>query len=465
MELDPMGVSGGLMMSQARSHVRTALFVDFDNMYLNLKAIDPAAGEAFATEPNRWLRWMREDMGHVVPDATEETSREILIRACYLNPVSFGRFRAYFTQSAFRVVDCPSLTSRGKNSADIYMVLDIVDTLAHSTHFDEFVLLSADADFTPVMLRLRAHDRRTVLLASGPSATALQSACDMVLPLDIFLSEALGFSLHQTGSRAGPVPSVPRVSSPKLPGQVGADRLQQAMHDELKSVMAAAEAPVPMAAAAQRIRARLGNEVVSSGWGGTGSFKNFVESVTGDGLQVSGPHPPGYLLDPRRHDPIEAQEPRVPLPDSVAGLAHRVARIVGVPQLTPEAYRILFEEIARLSTGDSVGEPLNAIEPTIRDACAARGARVTRAAIHFVLQGLQAAGADWRAAGRDASTLAGEFADNVIRLSLNARMELTGEETDELRAWIGGGEPSLTPTSAEPAGGSVINDPAERGAG
>jgi hypothetical protein len=439
-----MGESGGqLMASKARSHVRTALFVDFDNMYLNLKAIDPAAGEAFATEPNRWLRWMREDMGHVVPDATEETSREILIRACYLNPVSFGRYRAYFTQSAFRVVDCPSLTSRGKNSADIYMVLDIVDTLAHSTHFDEFILLSADADFTPVMLRLRAHDRRTVLLASGPSATALQSACDMVLPLDIFLNEALGFSLHQTG----PVPPVPGVPAPKVPGQVGANRLQRAMHDELKSVMATAEAPVPMAAAAQRIRASLGSEVVTSGWGGTGSFRKFVESMTGEGLQVSGPHPPGYLLDPRRHDPIEAQEPRVPLPDSVAGLAHRVARIVGVPQLTPEAYRILFEEIARLSVGDSVVEPLNAIEPTIRDACADRGVRVTRTAIHFVLQGLQAAGADWRTAGRDASTLAGEFADNVIRLSLNARMELTDEETGELRTWIGGGEPSPTPAT------------------
>jgi hypothetical protein len=144
------------MMPPARSHVRTALFIDFDNMYLNLKGIDPAAGEAFATEPDRWLQWMREDMGQVVPDASEETSREILIRACYLNPVTFGRFRPYFTRSAFRVVDCPSLTSRGKNSADIYMVLDIVDTLEHSTYFDEFILLSADADFTPVMLRLRA---------------------------------------------------------------------------------------------------------------------------------------------------------------------------------------------------------------------------------------------------------------------------------------------------------------------
>jgi hypothetical protein len=420
----------------ARSHVRTALFVDFDNMYLNLKGIDPAAGVAFATEPDRWLRWMREDMGHVVPDAAEETSREILIRACYLNPVSFGRFRPYFTQSAFRVVDCPSLTSRGKNSADIYMVLDIVDTLAHSTYFDEFVLLSADADFTPVMLRLRAHDRRTILLASGPSATALQSACDMVLPLDVFLNEALGISLHVASAQDRPAAPVPAAAGPAPPDGAERARLQQAMRDELLSVVAAADAPVPMAAAAQRIRNHVGNDVVTSGWGGSGSFRKFVEGMTGDGLQISGPHPPGYLLDPRRHDPLEAQEPRVPLPDSVAGLAHQVGRIVGVPQLTPDAYRILFEELARLSADHPISEPLNVVEPTVRDACAVRGARVARAAIHFVLQGFQFAGVDWRAAGQDAGALAGEFADNVIRLCLNARMELTDEEVRELRSWI-----------------------------
>jgi hypothetical protein len=439
----------------ARSHVRTALFVDFDNMYLNLRSIDPVAGEAFATEPDRWLRWMHEDMGQVVPDATEETGREILIRSCYLNPVTFGRLRPFFTRSAFRVVDCPSLTTRGKNSADIYMVLDIIDTLTHSTYFDEFILLSADADFTPVMLRLRAHDRRTVLLASGPSATALQSACDMVIPLDVFLNEALGVSLNQTSQpgSAGAMPhaapsakarAVPVVAAPPpagtapATGQEDLDRLQQSMRDELMSVLAAAQAPIPMAAAAQRIRDRLGDVVLTSGWGGCGGFGKFVETIRGDSLQVSGPHPPGYPLDPRRHDHLEPEEPRVPLPAHVADLAHRVARIVGVPQLTSEAYRTLFQEIARLSAHAAVSESLNVVEPRIRDACVSGGARVTRSAVHFVLQGFQFAGVDWRGPDRDAAVLAAGFADNVIRLCQNARMELTGEELEQLRSWIAG---------------------------
>ena len=432
------------MPNHARSYVRTALFVDFDNVYSNLTAIDPAAGDAFATEPDRWLRWMQEDMGQVVRDAAEDAGREILVRSCYLNPIMFGKFRPFFTRAAFRVIDCPPLTTRGKNSADIYMVLDILDALDHPTSFDEFILLSADADFTPVMLRLRAHDRRTVLLATGPSATALRSACDMVLPLEVFLNEALEIDLEHNDAAAHPradgtrkpLAAVTAVRS--HPDDHDVDYLRQRMREELTVLVAAAAAPVPMAAAAQRIRDRLGDVVLQSSWGGCGSFRGFVQTVTNETLRISGPHPPGYLVDPRRHEPLEPEEPLDPLPDAVADLAHRVARIVGVPQLTSEAYQILFGEVARLSAKGPANDPLNVIEPGLRGACLTRGARIPRPAIHFVLQGLQLAGVDWRHPGHGAAALAEAFADNILRLSLNARMELTDDETQSLRTWIVG---------------------------
>ena len=42
-----------------------------------------------------------------------------------------------------------------KTGTDIHMVMDVLDTLEHRTRFDEFIVLSGDADFTPVLLRLR----------------------------------------------------------------------------------------------------------------------------------------------------------------------------------------------------------------------------------------------------------------------------------------------------------------------
>jgi hypothetical protein len=441
------------VVNQIRSYVRTALFVDFDNVYSNLNSIDPAAGEAFATEPDRWLRWMQDDMGQVVQDIPEGSGREILVRSCYLNPVAFGRFRPFFMRAAFRVIDCPPLTTRGKNSADIYMVLDILDALQHRTGFDEFILLSADADFTPVMLRLREHDRRTVLLATGPSATALRSACDMVLPLEVFLSEALEMSMepHVSAAPAGFVggTGLPRPGLAVASGAAGqlapviaesTERLRERMRDQLIAAVAEAQAPVPMAVAAQRIQSQVGDIALQSGWGGYGTFRAFVQTALSDKLQISGPHPPGYLLDPRRHEPLDTEELRAALPDDVADLARRVARITGIPQLPSESYRVLYDEIARLSAGGEVTEALNAVEPQLRDACNRRGVRMTRAAVHFVMQGLNLSGVDWRQPGQDPLRLAHAFADNVVRLCVNARMELTDDEIKRLRSWVTGSD-------------------------
>ena len=176
-----------------QKRLKSALFVDFDNIYLGLRQLDEDAAEQFASNPAHWLNWLAEGMpgmsGH---EELEHRKRDILIRQCYLNPRGFQQYRPYFTRAAFSVVDCPSLTSQGKNSADIYMVMDILDALNHPTHFDEFIILSGDSDFMPVMLRLREYDRRSTILSAGPAAAAFIAAADLVISEDVFIEYALG---------------------------------------------------------------------------------------------------------------------------------------------------------------------------------------------------------------------------------------------------------------------------------
>src|SRR4029078_1999898 len=120
----------------------------------------------------------------------------------------FGRFRPDFSRAAFEVVDCPALTSGGKTSSDIHMVIDILDALHHDTHFDEFVILSGDADFTPVLLRLSKHDRRSAVLAVGPASAAYKAACDQLIDEDTFLEEAIGADgSGRPGAAAYPAPA------------------------------------------------------------------------------------------------------------------------------------------------------------------------------------------------------------------------------------------------------------------
>jgi hypothetical protein len=190
-------------------HIRSALFVDFDNIYLGLQREDPNAAEQFATNPSHWLQWLQEKLPDPTADDGTRQRRKILFRRCYLNPSQFGRFRPYFTRSAVEVVDCPPLTSGGKTSADIQMVMDILDALGHATRFEEFIILSGDADFTPVLLRLSKHDRRSSVLAVGPASVAYKAACDLLIDQDTFLEEAIGVtSTQSTRSADSPATTV-----------------------------------------------------------------------------------------------------------------------------------------------------------------------------------------------------------------------------------------------------------------
>ncbi len=187
--------------------LKSALFVDFDNIYIGLTKTDPLAAERFASDPARWLAWLEKGRPGIPGETSSATpaarSRSILIRRCYPNPdAGFRRYRSFFTSSAFSVIDCPSLTRTGKNSSDIYMVMDILDTLNHKTYFDEFIIFSGDSDFMPVLLRLRAHDRRTTTLAIDFMPPAFKAACDLVISEEEFIEDALGVSPENNGGLA-----------------------------------------------------------------------------------------------------------------------------------------------------------------------------------------------------------------------------------------------------------------------
>lgn len=89
----------------------SAIFIDFDNIYLSLREQDDRAAQAFAAPPGRWLEPLRS-----MPDQGPEPARErtFIIRRCYANPSRFSKYRAYFTRSAFEVIDCPPLTGGGR---------------------------------------------------------------------------------------------------------------------------------------------------------------------------------------------------------------------------------------------------------------------------------------------------------------------------------------------------------------
>ncbi|WP_138732049.1 NYN domain-containing protein [Modestobacter excelsi] len=440
-------------MAFGSGYRRTALLVDFDNIYSSLRSVDPAAARIFATDPMRWSSWLEERLGAVGPDSDETTPRVVLHRTCYLNPSTWGSFRAYFTRAGFRVVDCPTLTQQGKNSADIHMVIDALDLLAHPTRYDEFIVLSLDADFTPLFQRLRSFDRRVIMLGSGPSAAALRNTCDYVIPDDVFIAEALMGEEAVAVADAPPaatqdVAPTPGASDPlATPRRADPDRMRRDLRNALVAMVTEAPEPLRMAFAAGKLRDRFGPEVTAGQWAGTGGFKAFVQSVADERLACRVRGVVGFVYQPGRHDidaaMARAEEssarPRVPQDtERFAGLwadaAARVCRVLGFPALLPSEWAGIFTGIADELTAHGFRD-MATLERVV-----AGSAGELRASVRFVGVGLSQAGYDLASRDRHtARAVGGCFHSNMLRLAENAQLHLDEPDHVALRDWVLGG--------------------------
>jgi hypothetical protein len=224
---------------------------------------------------------------------------------CYGNPVprrnahdnstdmsSFPFVRHHFLRAGFEVIDCPPLTAQLKNSADIRMVMDIRDLLMHETYFDEFIILSGDADFTPVLIRLRAHARRTVVFANDFTAAPYTAICDGEVReaalIDLILSGEPTDGAREAAGAAAPATS----------------KIEEARREILAEVVAGVRAsatPVPLEALADRALRALGHErTIATGWAGAGSFRELLRRGLPDEIRLTEDAP--YLVfDVKRH--------------------------------------------------------------------------------------------------------------------------------------------------------------------
>src|ERR1035437_7018315 len=317
--------------------LRCALFVDFDNVYIGLQRLDPSAAEAFASAPTHWLTAL--ETGN---DAEGEFSRRFLIRACYLNPSVFSQFRPNFTRAGFSVVDCPSLTQQGKSSADINLVLDAVDALSAETRYDEFVILSADADFTPLALRCRAADRRVTIITAGPAASAYRAVADTVITADE-LAELVKHPEPAEPAELDELPvqaieqgrTSPRTSPPSTPAKAGQSSTSPARKAVLRLVRSA-DRPLAGSVVAQTAH-KADPALSTSGWEGAGAFFPWLAQTVKELGAASRPAP-GFVWDPKRFS--EADLPSAGAVD-MPPLQRQVVDVTDIPNLPAERYRIL----------------------------------------------------------------------------------------------------------------------------
>jgi hypothetical protein len=526
------------MKREAGGPCLSAVFVDYDNIYLSLKRKSEEAAKRFAKEAGRWLREI--ESGQLITATNSQfgaARRRIAMNRCYGNPVprrnphdnstdmnSFPFVRHHFLRAGFEVIDCPPLTAQLKNSADIRMVMDVRDLLLHDTYFDEFIILSGDADFTPVLIRLRAHARRTVVFANDFTAAPYTAICDGEIRETALIELIL----------AGELPEGGRDEAAVAPGK---GKIEEARREILAEVIAgvrASAAPVPLEALADRALRALGHEkTIATGWAGAGSFRELLRRSLPDEIKLTG-DPPYLAFDAKRHAddraPKADQEPRdadanaspsrarphadaaaaaadadsqpasshrqnrlddtaPPGPASARGAAATAQRLATpgsvqqsiariqeacqAPPLAPQEYRLLFEIMAKEINANDLGAQTLA---SITQRAQERGLDLRRDDIRFVLEVVSEAD-PWFEQGTSADLFAARFRNFVIARCRGQGLKLTANEFELIDAWFTGAAPShgraalgssgtarLAPPVASPAG-SASQVPALEGRG
>lgn len=286
-------------MSSHSQPLLSAIFVDYDSVYGSLLRKNETAAAHFAQDVEVWLSEIAN--GRLVTPSSEQTRgrrRKFALARFYGNPMPqrapngegldrnrLPFVREHFSRAGFDMVECAPHGADLKSSANIPIVMDVRDYLHHETRFDEFIILSADSDFSPLLQRLRAHARGIVIYAHDRTAISYSAISDGEV------READLISLLLQGPDAVPVAAHTQAAS----SLTNPNRFE-AIRKQIASVVAAAVhnagQPLPVEILSDHAIKVLGNDkTIGTNWGGAGGFRELLEQELHEPMRLSGQSP------------------------------------------------------------------------------------------------------------------------------------------------------------------------------
>jgi hypothetical protein len=147
-----------------RRKKRSALFIDFQNIAGQL-------GAEFAQSMPAWLAWIED--GAFEPGGRE---RRLIEKRIYCDAPNHKKHAANFAQHDFVAIP---------TAADLTIALDALETTYLSKRIKEYIVLTVDQDFAPLLEKLgdRQKDRVVTIQEGTPSAANFPDRADIVIPL------------------------------------------------------------------------------------------------------------------------------------------------------------------------------------------------------------------------------------------------------------------------------------------
>lgn len=407
--------------------LHSALFIDYDNVRIELEGYDPAVAARFSNKPLLWLEALEKNMA--LPAGVDSEGRRIVSRRCYASPHQINNYRRNFTQTGFEVIDCPPLTAHLKNSADIYIVMDIIDYLQRYPSIEEFIILSADADFVPVLNRLRKELKKSVIFTSYNTTAAYRNCSDRTIEADFFAEH---LAVERVAPRAVPeavAGRIERTAAPTLPATGQDGDIGAAIVDCLMSAARRGMGRIPFAAAAPVVREAL--PALSGNWGGHRTFTGLIEQFDLAPLEVDWTRQmildPDFQLDLEGWDAKEGER----LAEFVTDVAQAARK--PVPILRPAEYTFVFEALGAYFQGEEPGTFTEAIGSVV-EAAGAKGFDLNPHEVRFIATGISMQEYRFSEAA-DSAHLAALWRAQVFRLCDDPDWLRVPEEAALLVAW------------------------------
>jgi hypothetical protein len=175
---------------------KCVLLVDFDSLHRSLTAIDAGAAGKLAARAGDWVAAL--EAGRLVGPA-----RRVMVRRCYADPALLGDGRHAMATAGFEIVDCPAVEGGARNPADMHLAIDAADALGDEAGYEEFIILSADADLSPLLGRIKSRKRRAVIYAGDGTPASHRALADGVVE-STALAAFLAAEDAEAGAGAGP---------------------------------------------------------------------------------------------------------------------------------------------------------------------------------------------------------------------------------------------------------------------
>lgn len=105
----------------------------------------------------------------------------ILLKKAYADWGRYYSFKRTMLENSIDLIELPSHSNKGKNSSDIKLVVDALETALVKDYIGTFVVVSGDSDYTPLISKLRELNKYVIVIGHKKNMSSLLAGyCDEI---------------------------------------------------------------------------------------------------------------------------------------------------------------------------------------------------------------------------------------------------------------------------------------------